>query len=961
MLSIGKVGGGEGDPRYYTRTVAQGREDYYTGQGEAQGTWMGKGATHRGLDGPVDEDDFITALTPPSDSERSLLGFDLTFSAPKSVSILFGVGDPDTARHVRDAHDRAVKQALGYVERNATWTRRGRGGHRVLQGDALTIAAFRHRSSRAGDPQLHTHSVIVNEVDVEDKKTTLFGRSLYAHGRTAGFLYQAALRDELTRSVGVEWEPVANGVAEVKGVPPEVRKAFSRRRKEIREHMNRVGGRSAKSAQVAVLETRRAKDYDVPVGHLRDEWQARAAELGFGRDELHAVLDARAPGHPVAPDLADVADELSSAHGVTKQASTFDRRDVLREWASAHREGASVERLERLADRWVASPHTVPVNDGTGREHLGGARYSTPEMLEVERRLVQTGMDRQDAGVARATRTALAEAVAGEPTISEEQTEMVREITRSGDGVQVVRAAAGTGKTFALNVARNAWEQSDIPVYGCALAARAAVELEQLAGIDATTIARLQQDIAHGYGLQRGSVLIVDEAGMVGSRTLLDLAEYAAETDSKLLLVGDDKQLPELDAGGGFRDLAGRLGAVELRQVRRQVHDWDRDALAHLRDGRISAWAEAYQEHGRITASPTAMATRQALVDDWWEAARDGSADAIMIAHRRTDVAELNALARQRLHRDSRIAAEELTTAGGRGFAVGDRALARRNDRRLEVVNGTRGEVIAIEPDHSALTIRVADGRELTVDRPYLDDEHLDHGYALTAHAAQGATVDHAYVLGSDELYREWGYTALTRHRTDACFYIVSPGTTERALHGLEAGHEGVTQDLVEMLHPSHRKRTAQEARGKAAPPPDPAEVARADAADAEERARALEAERDALPRWRRGDRSELTAMATSQLDAARRWTERAEELRSSVDLTPVPIQRLGVAVDAAAVRQRIANRSRAVEPAVGERPFGFAGRDEWAREAVRLNAAEPPTPARPADLGLAGELDMDF
>jgi conjugative relaxase-like TrwC/TraI family protein len=958
MLSIGKVGGGESDPTYYTRIVAQGREDYYTGDGEAPGAWTGKGAQARGLDGPVDEDDFIVALTPPAGSERSILGFDLTFSAPKSVSVLFGIADDDTARLVRDAHDAAVAQALGYIERNAAWTRRGKGGARELQGDALTVATFRHRTSRAGDPQLHTHSVIVNELDIEGKKTALFGRSLYAHGRTAGFLYQAALREQLTSNIGVQWQPVTNGVAEIRGVPDEIREAFSRRSQEIRDHMNRVGGRSAKSARVSALETRRAKDYEVPVDHLREEWKARAAELGLGRGEIAAMLDTRAPGRPTAPDLADIGKELASAHGVTKQASTFDRRDVLRDWASAHREGATVERLEQLADRWIASAYTVPVSDGKHRLPLGGARYSTPDMLEVERRLVAEGLDRKAAGVARAKRPAVAEALANQPVLSDEQRELVQEITRSGDGIQVIRAAAGTGKTFALDVARQAWEQSGTSVFGCALAARAAVELEQLAGIDATTIARLKQDIAHGYGLPRGSVLIVDEAGMVGSRTLLELAEHAADTDSKLLLVGDDHQLPELDAGGGFRDLAGRLGAVELRQVRRQAQDWDKEALAHLREGRIGAWAEAYQEHGRITASTSAAASRAALVDDWWEVARGGESDAVMIAHRRADVAELNGLARQRLHRDSRISADELTTPQGRAFSIGDKVLARRNDRRLGLVNGTRGEVVAMEADHSSLTVRVADGCEVIVDRPYLDDERLDHGYALTAHAAQGATVDHAFVLGSDELYREWGYTALTRHRETARFYIVSAGSTERALPGLGHPTDDLTQDLIAMLHPSHHKRTAQEIRGKAAEPPDAADVARADAADAAERARALKAERDALPKWRRKERGELAAMATSQLDAAKRWTERADKLGTSVELTVVPAD-VDVRIDVGAARQLVANRDRALEAQIGGRPLGFAGRDQWVLEAVRLTAPKPAAPTPHPRPSLAGDMDM--
>ncbi|MCU1677338.1 MAG: putative ATP-dependent exoDNAse [Frankiales bacterium] len=962
MLSIGKVGGGEGDPGYYIESVAKGHEDYYTGRGEAQGIWAGKGARDRGLIGPVDEDDFIATLTPPPGSERSLLGFDLTFSAPKSVSILYAVSEPDVARSVRDAHDRAVEQALNYTERHAAWTRRGRGGREHVQGDALTIATFRHRSSRAGDPQLHTHSVVVNEVIAEGRATALDGRALYAHGRTAGFLYQTALRDQLTRTVGVQWEPVVNGVAEIKGIDEDVRRAFSRRREEIRAHMARVGGRSAKSAQVSVLETRRAKNYDVPVGHLRDEWIARAAEAGFGRDELHAVLDTRAPERRVNPDTDAVAAELASAHGVTRQSSTFDRRDVLREWAAAHREGATVHQLEALADAWIDSPDTVRLEHGHHRRHLGGARYSTPDMLAVEKRLITIATERQGTGVAVADEAIVAQAVASRPLLADEQATLIEAVTRSGDGVQVIRAAAGTGKTFALSAARDAWEQSGVPVYGCALAARAAVEMETLAGIDATTIARLRQDIAHGYGLTPGSVLIVDEAGMVGSRALLELAEHAADTDSKLLLVGDNHQLPELDAGGGFRELAGRLGAVELLHVRRQVHEWDREALAHLRNGRIADWAQAYQDHGRITARPTAADTRQALVDDWWETARTGTGDALMIAHRRTDVADLNALARQRMHRDGRLSEQELITATGRAFAIGDRVVAKRNDRRLGLVNGTRAEVVALDPEHHSLTLRTGPDAEVRVDSPYLDDEYLEHGYALTAHAAQGATVDHSYILGSDELYREWGYTALTRHRAEARFYIVSPGSTERALPGLEPPDDTLTQDVVSMLHSSHRKRTAQEVQqhGHGTPEQDVTAIAQAEAADALERARELETRRDALPIWRRTQRAELTRMATAHSDAVLRWTEKAAELTASVEV-PAAQDATGVPrVDRDAMRHAAANPSLVLEQRIGPRPQAFKDRETWTRAATRLMATPTLDLQAPPTTDLADELGID-
>jgi conjugative relaxase-like TrwC/TraI family protein len=242
MLSIGKVGGGQGDPHYYIDNVATGKDDYYTGHGEAQGQWEGRGAEGRGLTGGVEDEQFLDLLTEPSTTAtkpKTVLAYDLTFSAPKSVSVVYGIGDRTVSPVVRAAHDAAVREALGYLERHATWTRRSANGGHLLRGNGVTVAAFRHRTSRAGDPQLHTHAVVANTTTAEGRETALDGRALYAHQRTAGFLYQAALRKNLTETLGVEWEAVRNGAAEISGIDDRVLKHFSRRSQEIRERLGR--------------------------------------------------------------------------------------------------------------------------------------------------------------------------------------------------------------------------------------------------------------------------------------------------------------------------------------------------------------------------------------------------------------------------------------------------------------------------------------------------------------------------------------------------------------------------------------------------------------------------------------------------------------------------------------------------------------------------------------------------
>ena len=217
-----------------------------------------------------------------SSSRASVAGFDLTFSAPKSVSVLFGIGELELQERVRAAHDIAVLQAVGYLERNAAAVRRGHGGVIVEQAPGLVAAAFRHRTSRAGDPQLHTHVLVANlGRGLDGRWSALDGRRLYAHARTASFVYQAVLRGELTRTLGVEWSPVRKGIAEVVGVPRAVMKAFSRRRAEIDAALEARGTSGARAAEAAALATRAVKS-KVDAGELVDEWRVRAAELGFG-------------------------------------------------------------------------------------------------------------------------------------------------------------------------------------------------------------------------------------------------------------------------------------------------------------------------------------------------------------------------------------------------------------------------------------------------------------------------------------------------------------------------------------------------------------------------------------------------------------------------------------------------------------------------------------------------------
>lgn len=263
---------------------------------------------------------------------------------------------------------------------------------------------------------------------------------------------------------------------------------------------------------------------------------------------------------------------------------------------------------------------------------------------------------------------------------------------------------------------------------------------------------------------------------MVGTRQLAELIQHATEHEAKVVLVGDPRQLPEIDAGGTFRTLTMRGQPIVLADNRRQREQWERDALEHLRDGRADQALHRYAEHGRLTIADTAPELRDRLVADWWDA-RESAADTVMIALRRDDVADLNARARARMRHHERLGPDALTIAG-KHFAVGDQAVCLRNHPGLGVTNGTNGTITAI--DHEGVVLVDRAGREYRLTADYLASTTqrggpvLDHGYALTGHKAQGLTVDQAFVLGSDQLYREWGYVAMSRGRHANRLYLVN-------------------------------------------------------------------------------------------------------------------------------------------------------------------------------------------
>ena len=801
MLSVSKLSPGQ--EAYYERSVAGALEDYYAGRGESPGVWTGQGAVELELAGVVEagqlgrlingRDPLSSAVLrrhppkrvvtveriDPTTGERRLeprtfspvAGYDLVFSPPKSISLLHALGHPKVRHAVDQAHLAAWQAALAYLEREACVTRRAKDGVIRERGSGFVAAAYRHRTSRAQDPHLHTHVIVANLARSPDGVwRALDGEALLKTYRlAAGYLYQAQLRHELTRTLGLEWQQPVRGMAELAHVAEDVLRAFSQRRAQVLDYLERQGTSGFYAAKVAAVETRDRKE-PVDMPRLREEWRARAAEHGLGRDELEGLLGRTGHRELDERGVRALAVRLLGPSGLTEKRTTFTAAEAVMAWAEAHGPGAPVDHVLRLADRFTASERVVPVGTAVpGRP----AVFSTSELLRRERAALAL-VERGRAAGAPAVSDETIEGVVRTRGISlgDEQIGMVRHVASSPNRVVCVVGRAGAGKTTALAAIAEIFRREGVPVLGAAPSGVAADALAAEAGIAAGTLHRLLAETKQRNRLPAGCVLIVDESGMADTRTLARVLERVERARGKAILVGDPAQLPAVGAGGLFAAIVDRHGAIELTDNHRQRDELERRALAALRAGDSHGYLTDAARRGRLVLANDPLEAKARLVADWWRAAHTDLPGNAMIAYRRHDVADLNAVGRSLMDAEGRLGHERLELASGAEFAAGDRVLCTRNDRLLHITNGTRGTISAIETVERAITLDTDDGRRLTLPAAYMDAGHLTHAYALTGHKTQGLTVENAFVLARGEgSLKEWGYVALSRARGQTTLY----------------------------------------------------------------------------------------------------------------------------------------------------------------------------------------------
>ena len=540
--------------------------------------------------------------------------------------------------------------------------------------------------------------------------------------------------------------------------------------------------------------------HDTRIDHrsLRDqgidlEPQHKVGPAGARREERGEDAERAAEHRAIARRNGEalLAEPAIALQALTRQQSTFTRQDIAR-FVDRHSDGA--EQFIAVMAKVEAAPDLVRL----GQDGRGRARFTTREMLDVEHRMEDAAMaiagrDRHGISMASA-RVATAVADRGGLKLGAEQEAALEHVTNGHANLALVVGYAGTGKSAMLGLARAAWRAEGYTVRGAALSGIAAEGLEVGSGISSRTLASLEHAWAAGReALGPRDVLVVDEAGLVGSRQMARVLGHARAAGAKVVLVGDPEQLQAIEAGAAFRALAERHGAVAISEVRRQRPAWQREATKELATARTGNALERYAAAGMIHAAETREAAREALVAGW-DAIRRKGADTsqVILAYTRDDVRALNTLARARMRAGGALRGPDCAVAAERGerlFAIGERLMFERNERALgagfgrpgvAVKNGTLGTVLEVADGGQRLTVRLdgpggpatpgagqegRDGGGRVVTFSTRDYAHVEHGYAATIHKAQGVTVDWAHVLASSHMDRHAAYVGLTRHR----------------------------------------------------------------------------------------------------------------------------------------------------------------------------------------------------
>lgn len=786
MLSMNAIH----DVNYYSELA---KEDYYTCGGEPAGIWAGLGARHLSLQNQVSQQSYHNIFRGYCPKGNALCeapggkhrhGWDLTFSAPKSVSILWARADESTRQAIQKSQQEAVIAAVTFLERHAAFTRRGSGGL-IKEGVAgLVAATFEHSTSRAQDPQLHTHCLIANVAPRHDGSWgTLESRHFFLWQKAAGAVYRSSLANQL-RELGFGIEEVEGEQHfEIQGIPRRICEAFSKRAKAISEALESRGiSSSASKAGDAVKLTTREYKQAVDRPALFRQWQDELDDLGLTANQVVRMQSTHLHELPQPLPLDSIIDQL-----VEKQA-VFRLQDVYSNVAiQGQFHQVSLSDIESAVSTLIGDDRLVELGTDKSNNRL----FTTKSMLEIEQELIQHADYLNKQATFQLPEKAILTAIAKQETsqgytLSEEQQEAVFTVCQSG--LDILQGAAGAGKSTSMKAVRIAYQASGFKVRGATVARKAAIQLEDETDIPSTTVAMLLKELDSSKSKLTNNVVILDEAGQLSSPDLLRLTKAVSQAGGKLILVGEQQQLDAINHGGVLRFLSDRQGCSRIQVIRRQRAAWAREAVQHFRAGDAEKALALHNKQGQVHILDDAEQTRVELIKSWDQyTTNNPEKQTAILAQRWRDVKPLCNLARQVYQSRGMVGGENITVECAVGnqqlmfdFSRGERVRFTRNDYKRGFTNGVQGTVKSVREcsDDVHFEVELDDGKSVTFKRSeYSDDQgrlYLVQAYASTVYSSQGMTVDgDVFIHYSSGMARAATYVAGSRHK-DNCHWFVN-------------------------------------------------------------------------------------------------------------------------------------------------------------------------------------------
>ena len=790
MFSASNITCGAQTAEQYLRQEHKKIERYYNGPESdvEHGIYVGGKAFQ--LDGKVIGSEFGNLLdgkNPQGEplwickKENKRLAYDLTFSPDKSVSLLWSRLDENERREFENTALKATKDTLKHIQENILndCVRRGKGGVLREAPQDLTFAVFQHGSSRAGDPQLHHHAILLNTAQRKDGSWgALEAKKVFVHNAEIRRYYDLSLAWHLKKDYGIQVERRDEGIR-INGISEELIDRFSKRRNEIYQMGEESGFTSAAARQVHNLQSREAKTSTEK--ELLPLWQKEFDSLGFRKEHALSILT----------ENKRILQEKESEHTQALECAkkkifeTFGERNlsltepVLRKVVAQEFTGIiPPEKFEEQCKNIIHDKRLIELEAAPS----GLRRFTTEDILENERKLTLDAVHLSKK-VSHEIQSEKADSILTkyiESGMSHEQALATRELLSGGDLV-LLYGAAGTGKSYSLKALREISEEQGYQVRGLAPTGKAAEALEKSSDIPSQTLHKFLHDFKKQKDqFNQKDIVVVDEAGMIGSEKAALLIEQVQKSGAKLVLVGDDKQIAPIESGTPFSKFKEEIQTSSILTIRRQSEEWQRVAATQIREGDVNTALCSYEENNCIHHSTTWKKLSSEMVNHYLSERQEGKTQLILVPTNKMKNEINETIQNLRFERKEVLRKNEVhvpvinkkNEEETRRFFTGDRIIFLKNDYKLGVKNGSGGEISKIKRlGRQRFLFHVSLDDKRTISFQTKDYPHIDTGYASTVHKAQGETVDRTYFVATKQTGKEAAYVSLTRHRESIRVY----------------------------------------------------------------------------------------------------------------------------------------------------------------------------------------------